>query len=314
MYRHVVDGSSPDYLCGMLGIDRPVLLAPMAHVAGGRLAAAVSDAGGLGLIGGGYGKLEWINEQLTVAGDSVVGIGFISWALDAEVLAAVLQRRPAAVWFSFGDATPHFRTVHAAGIVSICQVGSAAEATAAVAAGANVIVAQGSEAGGHGREGLSLTELLPAIRAALPKVPLVAAGGLNDATDFERVHRLGAAGVALGTAFYASEEATDVVAAKQQLVAAESGSTVRSTVYDIIRGPEWPTEFTGRSLRSDLTERWANDSEGLRKTLEVVKLRYAEAAKNDDMTKRVVWAGEGVGDVDAIVPAASIVARFPAVR
>ncbi len=298
----------------MLGINRPVLLAPMANIAGGRLAAAVSNAGGLGFIGGGYGDLDWINRELDEADGSFVGVGLITWNLPVGVLDAIAQRRPAAVWLSFGDATPLLAPINGAGLVSVCQVGSVDEARAVVASGANVLVAQGNSSGGHGWDGPVLEALVAGISESLPEVPLVAAGGINDQSDFEWFHELGAAGVALGTAFYATEEALDVDEAKQRLVSAKTDDTVRSTVYDIIRGPEWPAEFNGRSLRSELLDRWASDLDGLRDSLDDIKAEYAKAVADRDMDRRVVWAGRGVGAIKEIVPAASIVERFPVIR
>ncbi len=298
----------------MLGIERPVLLAPMANIAGGRLAAAVSNAGGLGFVGGGYGDLEWINRELDEANGSFVGVGLITWSLPAGVLDAIAQRRPAAVWLSFGDACPLLAPINGAGLVSVCQVGSVDEARAVVASGANVLVAQGNSSGGHGWDGPVLEALVAGISEALPNVPLVAAGGINDQSDFEWFHELGAAGVALGTAFYATDEALDVDEAKQRLVTAHTDDTVRSTVYDVIRGPEWPAEFDGRSIRSELTDRWANDLVGLHDAIDEVRADYANAVENRDMDERVVWAGRGVGAIKEIVPAATIVSRFPAVR
>jgi nitronate monooxygenase len=135
--------------------DVPVVVnAPMAGIAGGALAAAVSAAGGLGFIGGGYGDAAWIDDQLDIAGDKSVGVGLITWALAGRpcVLDHVLDRGVRWIWLSFGDATPHLDVVHAAGAIAVCQVQSADEARRVANAGADVIVAQGHEAGGHGRD------------------------------------------------------------------------------------------------------------------------------------------------------------------
>ena len=143
-------------LTRQFGLSVPVVLAPMARVAGGRLAAAVSRAGGLGLIGGGYCDAAWIAEQMDLlrdhAGRAPFGVGLITWALDAvpEVLGQVLAQGPQAVFLSFGDPRPHADAIHAAGARLICQVQDMTGARQALAAGADVIVAQGAEAGGHG--------------------------------------------------------------------------------------------------------------------------------------------------------------------
>ena len=294
-----------------LGITRPVLLAPMAKIAGGRLAAAVSAAGGLGFVGGGYGDRGWISEQMEHCTDARVGIGLITWNMNDGAVTSALEHRPAAVWLSFGDPTPYIAEIHDAGARAVCQVGTVAEAVAAVEAGADVIVAQGSEAGGHGRTNRTLFGLLPAISAACPGTPLVAAGGITDAAGLQAAQALGGAGVALGTALYATAEANDVDAAKQRLVEATGDDTVHSVVYDLIRGPEWPAEYSGRSLRTTLTDEWAGREDELRPVVAPLIDDHVRATEEADMSVRVVWAGEGVDAIRSIERAADVVQRFP---
>ncbi len=303
--------SSPSALCAVLGVDRPVLLAPMAKIAGGVLAAAVSEAGGMGFIGGGYGDLGWLAEQVELAGEARVGIGMVVWTLTPGALDAVLGHEPAAVWLAFGDPTPHVPAVHEAGALAVCLAATVGEAHEAAAAGADVIVVQGAEHGGHGRHGRSLFGLLPAIADVLPTMPLVAAGGITDRRGYDAAVALGAAGVALGTAFYATHEAIDVPAAKQRLVDAGGDDTVRNVVYDIVRGPEWPAGYDGRSLRSELTDRWVGHEDDLRSVAAEMADRHAEATRTGDVDFRVVWAGEGVDMIERVVPAADVVTRFP---
>src|SRR5689334_8567786 len=132
-----------------LRIEHPIISAPMAFAAGGKLAAAASAGGGLGLIGGGYGDAEWLEQQFLETGNARVGCGFIAWSLakKPELLEAVIAHSPAAVMLSFGAPAPFASRVKAAGIPLICQVQSLALAREAVAAGADIIVAQGTEAG-----------------------------------------------------------------------------------------------------------------------------------------------------------------------
>lgn len=306
-------GASPQYLCGTLGIDRPVLLAPMAKIAGGRLTRAVSAAGGLGVLGGGYGNLDWIRDEMAHVGDARIGVGLITWNMAPGSVEAVLEAHaPAAMWMSFGDPVLHIETIHAAGAMAICQVGTVDEAVAAVEGGADVIVAQGSEAGGHGRPGRALFGLLPAISAAIPETPLVAAGGISTVEGFNAAHALGAAGVAIGTAFYATQEASDVDAAKQRIVDSRGDDTVHSVVYDLARGPQWPAGYTGRSIRTPLTDEWAGREHELSTDQQAeLVAAHAAAAAADDMSVRVVWAGGGIDAITAVESAATIVERFP---
>lgn len=303
----------PKRLCQLLAIERPVLCAPMAGIAGGRLAAAVSSAGGFGVVGGGYGDVAWLDQQMAEAGDATVGIGLITWNIGHQAIAAALAHHPAAIWLSFGDPTPYVPAIEAADVKLICQVGSVEEAKRAAAAGADVIVAQGNESGGHGQSNRALFGLVPAVAAAVDPVPVVAAGGIVDRAGHDAALALGASGVALGTAFYATDEALDVAAAKQRLVEAGGDDTIRSVVYDIARGPEWPPGYSGRSLRSALTDRWVGDEDRMRSGVEQIRRDHARAAADQDMSLRVVWAGEGIDGITSIAPAAEVVARFPKV-
>lgn len=282
-------------LCALLRCERPVLLAPMAKIASGELAAAVSEAGGFGIIGGGYGDPGWIAEHVERAGSSRVGIGLITWNMAPGAVTSALSHEPAAVWLSFGDPTPYVDEIHEAGVLAIAQVATVAEARQAVDAGADVLVAQGSESGGHGRLGRGLFGLLPAIGAACPKVPLVAAGGITNASGLAAAAAFGAGGVALGTAFYATTEAGDRAEAKQRLVDSPGDETVISTVYDLVRGPEWPVGYAGRSLRTVWTDEWAGRESELRSVVTPLVAEHQRATDEADMTVRVVWGRRGPG-------------------
>src|SRR4051812_8579727 len=170
-----------------LQIEHPILLAPMDLVASGQLAAAVTLAGGLGLIGGGYGDAEWLTREFAATGTARVGCGFITWSLaqKPELLDVALDHRPAAVMLSFGDPSPFAAKIKSAGAKLICQVQSRAQAKAAAASGADILVAQGTEAGGHGATRSTLT-LVPEIVDSLPEVPVVAAGGIADGRGLRR--------------------------------------------------------------------------------------------------------------------------------
>jgi nitronate monooxygenase len=152
-------------LTRLLGITHPILLAPMGSAAGGRLAAAVTHAGGLGLIGSGYAEAGAITRELVAAGNARVGVGFITWVLDAkpEVLRVALAARPAAIMLSFGDPMPYLAAIRDAGSRIICQVQTLAEAEQATRLGVDVIVAQGRDAGGHSGTTAERWDLAPAV-------------------------------------------------------------------------------------------------------------------------------------------------------
>lgn len=292
-------------LTAALAIRHPVLLAPMGDSAGGRLAAAVSAAGGLGMIGGGYADPDWLHRELALAGDERVGIGFITFALDRrpETLDVALEARPAAVQLSFGDPRPHVDAIRGAGAQLICQVQSEEEIRLAQEAGADVIIAQGGDAGGHGRPDRGTFGLIPSVVDQVAPVPVVAAGGIADGRGLAAALMLGAAGIVMGTRFLASHEAITTPAELAGLVAARSHETVRSEVFDVVRGPAWPSGYDGRAVRNSMTERWLDhpDADALRDEF--------RTAADDDYSIRPLWAGEGLDLIDRIESAGAILER-----
>jgi nitronate monooxygenase len=292
-----------------LGIDVPILCAPMARIAGGRLASAVSMSGALGFLGGGYGDLDWIDAELAGIDVATIGVGLITWKLDEQpaTLDAVLSRGPRAVWLSYGDPAPYVGSIHAAGAAAVCQVLDAESAVAACDVGTDVVVVQGSEAGGHGRPGRSLVTLLSTVIDRVANVPVIAAGGIATGRQLAACWQLGVAGVALGTRLYATPEALDTDAAKAKLLELDGDETIHTTVFDIVRGPRWPEGYTGRAAANSLVRHWHDAVEELEADLHRQRRRYRAAVAADDLSTRVLWAGEGVGLVDAIEPARELI-------
>jgi nitronate monooxygenase len=295
-----------------LGIEHPILLAPMGSASGGALAAAVSTAGGLGLIGLGYGDRDWLDREFDAAGTARVGCGFITWSLARrlELLDRALARRPAAVMLSFGDPAPFVDPIKKAGAVLICQVQTVTQAVEALMAGADVIVAQGAEAGGHGSTRATLPlvpAVVDAVEARRSGVPVVAAGGIADGRGLAAALALGAEGVLVGTRFLASEESLASPEAKAHLLAAQGDATLRTRVFDMVRGLDWPPGYTGRALTNRLTEQWHGREDRLQETLGAEQVRYAEAAARRDVDTAVVFAGEAIDLIHDIRPAAEIV-------
>jgi nitronate monooxygenase len=307
-------------LTDKLGIRHPILLAPMDVVAGGRLTAAVSLAGGFGILGGGYGNRPWLERELAVLkrlledAPAPFGVGFITWSLakQPELLDLALQARPRAIMLSFGDPRPFSRSVKGAGALLICQVQSEEMANEALQAGADILVAQGTEAGGHGGS-RSTIDLVPAIvDLAAGSVPVVAAGGIADGRGAVASLVLGAAGVLLGTRFYASEEADGSEEAKKRICAATGNETIRGLIFDISRRNVWPAPFTGRCLVNDHVRRWRGREVELLQNIDVVAAEYEAARATGNFDIAAVIAGEAVSLINDIAPAATIVERIVA--
>lgn len=299
-------------ITNLLGIKKPLVLAPMGFVSGGALAAAVSHAGGLGLIGAGYGDAEWIRREYGRANGARVGIGFITWSLAKQpaLLDFALERKPCAVMLSFGDPAPFAAKIKASGAKVICQVQDLATAQQALAAKPDVLVAQGTEAGGHGGR-RSLHALLLAVKDIAGGIPVIAAGGIADRRGVQGALALGADGVLIGTRFSASDEALTAARAKQRIVETGGDKTLRTTVFDVVRGYDagW-AGITGRALRNRFTDAWHGRENELVASRETEERKYWQAVEREDFDTALVFAGEGVDLIDSVLPAAEIVRRM----
>ena len=300
-----------------LGIAHPILSAPMALAGGGALAAAVTRAGGLGLIGGGYGDAAWIAQQFTAAGNTQVGCGFITWSMarKPELLTRALSHKPAALMLSFGDPRPFAAEIAAAGVPLICQCQSLAHVRQALEAGATNVVAQGSEAGGHGASRATLPfvpEAADLIARESPDTLLLAAGGIADGRGLAAALMLGADGVLAGTRFWASREAMVHERHHAAAVAATGDQTVRSSLPDIARQLDWPKPFDIRVSDNAFIARWAGRDAELKGAIAVEGQAYREAFMAGDPDKAAVIFGEAAGLISDIPSAGEIVERMAA--
>jgi nitronate monooxygenase len=290
----------------------------MDTISHGRLTAAVCRAGGFGILGGGYGRRSWLEQELSVLREALAynsapfGVGFITWSLakDKELLELALDARPRAVMLSFGDPRPFSPSIHDAGALLICQVQNEAMAEQALAAGADILVAQGSEAGGHGAR-RPLFDLLPTIvDLAAGRAPVIAAGGIADGRGFLAARALGAEGVLMGTRFYASVEAGGHDEAKRRICAATGSDTMRTSIFDISRNLEWPAPFTARCVVNDYLRRWHNHELDLLRDKENVVIEYFAAVAASNFDVAAVFAGECAGLIDEILPVDAIIHRI----
>jgi len=298
-----------------LNLRHPVISAPMAFAAGGALAAAVSRAGGLGLIGGGYGDPAWLEQQFAAAQGERVGVGFITWSLrkSPSMLTDVLKHRPAAVMLSFGDPRPFVDEIRAAGAALICQCQDMAHVMDAIDVGADAVVAQGAEAGGHGalRGTLSFVpEAADYLAEHAPGTLLLAAGGIADGRGLAAALMLGADGVLVGTRLWASTEALVKQGHHRAIVETDGDGTLRTRVVDIARQLPWPRGFTARVRRNAFTERWHGREEALEAAAAVEGQRYRQAFEAGDAENTAVWFGEAAGVIHSIEPAASIIEQM----
>src|SRR5256714_7689106 len=316
-------------LCKQLGIEYPVFSAGIGGGATVELAAAVSNAGGCGVIGNGGLGSAYIREQaqrMRKLTNRPFGLNIILGDYDDpenfEVLATCIEERIPILVFFWGDARPLVAEAHRNGIKVVLQVGSVEEAKRAADGGVDVIIAQGSEAGGHVRGNTALSVLVPSIVDAVKPVPVIASGGIADGRGLAAALALGAQAGSLGTRFVASEEASAARASKERVVASSADDTVYSTyLFDI----GWP-DAPHRVIRNRVVREWEEAGQppsgqrpgegtvvGTRpvgnRILDVQ--RYATGTPTlgfeGDLELMPFWAGQSCGLVHDIKPAAQIV-------
>lgn len=308
-------------LCDRLGIDLPIIQAAMGGVSCPALAAAVSNAGGLGTL-----ALSWSGEaamrrqirETRARTDRPFGVNLVLDWPEEERLAVCLEERVPVISFFWGDPAPFVARAHDAGAAVLHTVSSAAEARRAVEAGVDVVVAQGWEAGGHVAGDVATLPLVPSVVDAVAPVPVVAAGGIADGRGLAAVLALGAAGAWIGTRFLASEEAAIHPRYRALILEAAATDTVHTGLFDV----KWPNA-PHRVLRNKTFRAWEaagrppsgqRPGEGevianspTRGPIQRYQSCTPAADAEGDIEALSLWAGQGVDLVSEVRPAAQIV-------
>ena len=308
-------------------LSTPIALAPMALATGGKLAAACARAGALSLIGGGYGDLVWTQREYSEAISllnakqddlSRLGCGFISWKL-AENRSAFdwlldQPQKPAAVMLSFGDPTAFANILSDHDIPVICQIQTLAQLPQAVDAGADMIVAQGTEAGGHGMnelDGRSTFTFVPEIADWLakhsPQTILLAAGGIADGRGLAAAMMLGADGALIGSRLWATTQSLATEAAKTTALQADGDDTVRTSIFDILRRKNWPEQFDFRAIRNQLHSKWEGRMDELRSDPMAAIEDYSSGVRQEDYDRAHITVGQDIGLINDISSAEDVI-------
>jgi nitronate monooxygenase len=307
--------------CRQVGIELPVVQAPMGGAACPALAAAVSNAGGLGMLALSWGPPDVVRANIRetkALTERPFGINLVLAFPQAERLAVCLEEGVRMVSFFWGDPAPFVDQVHKAGALVASTVASAEEARRAAAAGVDIVVAQGWEAGGHVRGQVATLPLVRAVVEAVGETPVLAAGGIADGPGLAAVLALGAAGAWIGTRFLASDEAQIHPRWRDLLLEAAETATVHTSLFDV----GWP-DAPHRVLRNSTYDAWeaaGRPASGHRPGEgEVVAtggpfgpmLRYTSASPGPDISGDIdalsLWAGQGVAGVRKVIPAGEIV-------
>lgn len=300
-------------ICELLEIEHPIINSPMAGAATAELAAAVSNAGGFGLIGAGSGSPDWLRDQIRAVRERTnrpFGVGFISSFPGLEELVQVaLDERVAAVNHSFADPSPYVPAAHEAGVKVLAQVQKVAHAKKVALAGVDAIAAQGTEAGGH--TGYSGTlPLVPAVIDAVGDIPVIAAGGIADGRGLAAVLMLGAEGAFIGSRFVASPESAWEDLQKQLLVEAGTDDTVLTRVYDLTMRAAFPADIGDRVIRNDYTTEWHGRDAEVAGAADDLKAKVEAAMQAQDSSLAPVRVGNAVGLFSTIEPAGDILRRI----
>ncbi len=304
-------------ICDLLGIEYPIFCAPMGFVTGAELAAAVSAAGGFGILQAGLRPPEALRDEIRrtrALTGKPFGVNFIQHFPHDDGVDVCLEEHVAAISFFWGDPRRFVQRAHTAGVRVIDQVGSVEDARRDADAGVDIVIAQGFEAGGHVAGTVSTLALVPRVVDAIAPVPVAAAGGIADARGVAAALALGAQGVVLGTRFLASLESTAHPEYKATVVAAAE----RDTVYTTLFGAGWP-DAPHRVLRTPFVQRAdlsATEPVGfLNLGPEPIPIPPGggippSVATTGDIQSMALYAGQAVGLVDDIRPAADILRQL----
>jgi len=302
-------------VCTVLDIMHPVVLGGMAGHTGPELVAAVSGAGGLGTLGCSGRSPERIAQMVSTIRqltDRPFGLNLLLFEADEAIIAAVLAAHPAVFATAWAwpeqDLRSLFARAHAHGAKVMHMVSTVPEAQRAVEAGADLIVAQGTEGGGH--VGLIGTmALVPQVVRAVAPAPVLAAGGIADGAGLAAALMLGAEGALLGTRFLATPEAPLPASYKQAIIADDGHDTLLTEIPDIARGRVWPGAYA-RVARNALVETWIGREGELRYRRVEVAAHIQQAWRNDDPAHSVLYMSQVAGLINTIEPAAAIVTHL----
>ncbi len=304
-------------VCDLLGIEHPVVLGGMATATSAPLVAAVSKAGGLGTLGASFLSAAQVEEEIAAvraATQKPFGVNHLLFRVDEECLAAALKASPAVAAFAWAwpdqDLAPYFRRAHEAGAKVMYMAGEVPEAVRAAEAGADVIVAQGTEGGGHVGWMASMP-LIPMVVGAVSPCPVLAAGGIADGRGLAAALALGAEGVLLGTRFLATDEAPLHPNHKQAIVGSDGHDTLLTEIPDLATQTVWPGAMA-RVVRNGFIEKWAGRESALRQNAREVGKAARAARQAGDVENAPLLIGQDAGLIDSVVPAAEVVRRMVA--
>lgn len=302
-------------VCDVLGIDVPIVCAPFGPWPQLKLAAAVSNAGGLGSLGTAVRSAESLREELSrmrALTDRPFAVNFTRRPFDPTVFDAVLEEGPPVVSFHIGEPMDLIDRAHAAGSKWTHQVGTVDQAKRAIDAGADVIIAQGTEAGGNAGE-VAMSVIVPQVVDIAGDVPVLASGGIADGRGLAAALVLGAQGVNIGTRFLASKELRVSEGWKQAILDADATDAVKLPFAVHVMPPYTEgayTDMSPRALRNAFIDRWNEDPQGAAEHSRELQGEIISAVRAGNLEDYLPLTGQSCGLIRDILPAAEIVARM----
>ena len=302
-------------ICTLLGIEHPIVLGGMGNATSPELVAAVSTAGGLGVLGATRQNPEELARDaaaIRAATTRPFGLNLLLFMERPGQYEALLAARPKVIstaWAALEqDLGGYVARAHAVGALAMHMISTVAEAKAAARAGMDIIVAQGTEGGGH--IGLMGTmPLVPMVVSAVAPIPVLAAGGVADGRGLAAALALGADGVLLGTRFLATDEAPIAKGFKQAILDSDGHDTLVTDIPDVASGQTWPGAYV-RVRRNRFIEEWMGRDNELRRRRAEVSAQIREAAQAGDPDRGAVMIGQTAGLIDRIEPAGDLVRQI----
>jgi enoyl-[acyl-carrier protein] reductase II len=300
-------------VCDLLGIEVPLIQAAIWPATSPELVAAVSEAGGLGSVGSVFESAESIKGQIARVRDMTqrpFAVNHVVPLLDEEAFEATLEAKPAVISLALGDPAGLLERAHAAGAKVVHQVHTVEQAKRVADLGVDVIIAQGSEAGGQGMAlGVGAMALVPQVADAVDPIPVLAAGGVADGRGLAAALVLGAQGANVGTRFLASHEASADEGWKQSILEAESEDAVRFEAWKDIFPPAGggAYETVPRVMRTSFVEEWQRHPEEARREAERLRGELMSVVRERKPHELVPFTGQTAGMIHDVLPAGEIV-------
>ncbi|HEX9099940.1 MAG TPA: nitronate monooxygenase [Candidatus Dormibacteraeota bacterium] len=299
----------------LLGIEHPIALAGMSGLTSPELVAAVSNAGGLGILGASDIEAATIHEQVRAVREKTkrpFGINLLLHGADDEQIRAVLEARPSVLSTAWPrddqNLAAIFTSARERGIKVLHMVPTAADAAKALAAGADAIIAQGTDGGGHiGLVGTAV--IVPMVARLVAPTPVLAAGGIADGRGLAAMLALGAAGVLVGTRFLATTESSLHEAFKTLIVDSDGTDTIVTDLADVMLGVDWPGAVE-RIARNRIVERWLGRANELRRRRDETLSVMRQARRAGDREEAIVYYGQSAALIDEVKPAGLVVAEM----